>query len=106
MVLNQLRFQEVPPPDRCLRAIVRREHRIRRFRRRVVRADEMVETVDILVMGVAAAMAALGAEVQRGEGDLWRVWGRGIGGLVEPDRVRPTVLLRALQIAGPGQVVQ
>ena len=45
------------------------------------------------VLRTAAAMAALGAEVQRGEdgqrgeSGLWRVWGRGIGGLVEPDRV-------------------
>ncbi len=39
------------------------------------------------VLRTAAAMAALGAEVQRGENGSWHVWGRGIGGLVEPDRV-------------------
>ena len=39
------------------------------------------------VLRTAAAMAALGAEVVR-EGDgRWRVHGRGLGGLVEPDRV-------------------
>ncbi len=45
------------------------------------------------VLRTAAALRALGAEVQRGEdgqrgeSGLWRVWGRGIGGLGEPDRV-------------------
>jgi 3-phosphoshikimate 1-carboxyvinyltransferase len=39
------------------------------------------------VLRTAAAMAALGAEVVR-EGDgQWRVHGRGLGGLVEPDQV-------------------
>jgi 3-phosphoshikimate 1-carboxyvinyltransferase len=39
------------------------------------------------VLRTAAAMAALGAEVVR-EGDgRWRVQGRGLGGLVEPDQV-------------------
>jgi 3-phosphoshikimate 1-carboxyvinyltransferase len=39
------------------------------------------------VLRTAAAMAALGAEVVR-EGDgRWRVHGRGLGGLVEPDQV-------------------
>jgi 3-phosphoshikimate 1-carboxyvinyltransferase len=35
------------------------------------------------VLRTAAAMRALGAEVTR-DGDLWRVAGRGVGGLVEP----------------------
>jgi 3-phosphoshikimate 1-carboxyvinyltransferase len=35
------------------------------------------------VLRTAAAMRALGAEVMR-DGDLWRVAGRGVGGLIEP----------------------
>jgi 3-phosphoshikimate 1-carboxyvinyltransferase len=38
------------------------------------------------VMRTAAAMRALGAEVDR-DGAAWRVWGRGVGGLVEPEDV-------------------
>lgn len=40
------------------------------------------------VLRTAAAMAALGAEVRESNGPagqpLWQVWGRGVGGLVEP----------------------
>ena len=36
------------------------------------------------VLRSAAAMRALGAEAKRGEDGVWRVTGRGIGGLVEP----------------------
>ena len=36
------------------------------------------------VLRSAAAMRALGAEAHRGEDGVWRVTGRGIGGLVEP----------------------
>ncbi len=36
------------------------------------------------VLRTAAAVRALGAEIERGDDRLWRVWGRGIGGLTEP----------------------
>ncbi|MBI3453490.1 MAG: 3-phosphoshikimate 1-carboxyvinyltransferase [Rhodospirillales bacterium] len=36
------------------------------------------------VLRTAAAMAALGAEAARGPDGVWRVYGRGVGGLVEP----------------------
>jgi 3-phosphoshikimate 1-carboxyvinyltransferase len=36
------------------------------------------------VLRTAAAMRAIGAEVERGADGVWRVAGRGIGGLVEP----------------------
>jgi 3-phosphoshikimate 1-carboxyvinyltransferase len=39
------------------------------------------------VLRTAAAMRALGAEVIRDAAGVWRVGGRGIGGLVEPDDV-------------------
>lgn len=39
------------------------------------------------VLRTAAAMRALGAVAQRGEDGIWRVQGRGIGGLVEPEDV-------------------
>src|SRR5690242_4663553 len=39
------------------------------------------------VLRTAAAMRALGAEVRRDPDGDWRVAGRGIGGLVEPDDV-------------------
>ncbi len=39
------------------------------------------------VLRTAAAMQALGAEVERDSSGTWRVWGRGIGGLIEPDQV-------------------
>jgi 3-phosphoshikimate 1-carboxyvinyltransferase len=39
------------------------------------------------VLNTAAAMAALGATVTRGDDGIWRVRGRGIGGLVEPSNV-------------------
>ena len=39
------------------------------------------------VLRTAAAMRALGAEVTRDAGGVWRVAGRGIGGLVEPPDV-------------------
>ncbi len=38
------------------------------------------------VRATAAAMEQLGATVERGA-DVWRVWGRGVGGLREPDDV-------------------
>jgi 3-phosphoshikimate 1-carboxyvinyltransferase len=39
------------------------------------------------VLRTAAAMRLLGAEVTRGDDAIWRVRGRGVGGLVEPDDV-------------------
>lgn len=45
----------------------------------------MLEGEDVL--RTAAAMRALGAEVARGKDGVWRVHGRGIGGLVEPGDV-------------------
>jgi 3-phosphoshikimate 1-carboxyvinyltransferase len=39
------------------------------------------------VLRSAAAMRALGAEARREESGIWRVTGRGIGGLVEPEDV-------------------
>jgi 3-phosphoshikimate 1-carboxyvinyltransferase len=39
------------------------------------------------VLRSAAAMRALGAEARREEGGIWRVIGRGIGGMVEPEDV-------------------
>lgn len=39
------------------------------------------------VRATAAAMAALGAEVARDEDGTWRVQGRGLGGLIEPEGV-------------------
>ena len=36
------------------------------------------------VLRTAAAMRALGAEVTRGDDGVWRVAGRGVGGLIEP----------------------
>jgi 3-phosphoshikimate 1-carboxyvinyltransferase len=36
------------------------------------------------VLNTAAACRQLGAEVVRGEGGRWTVWGRGLGGLTEP----------------------
>jgi 3-phosphoshikimate 1-carboxyvinyltransferase len=39
------------------------------------------------VLNTAAALRALGAEVTRGADGIWRVHGRGVGGLDEPDQV-------------------
>jgi 3-phosphoshikimate 1-carboxyvinyltransferase len=38
-------------------------------------------------MRTAAALRALGAETARGDDGRWHVWGRGIGGLREPEQV-------------------
>ena len=45
----------------------------------------LLEGEDVLC--TANAMRALGAEVERGEDGVWRLQGRGIGGLIEPDDV-------------------
>ncbi len=47
--------------------------------------DGLLEGGD--VMRTAAALRALGAEIARGGDGRWHVWGRGIGGLREPERV-------------------
>ena len=39
------------------------------------------------VLHTAQCMRALGAEISEGADGIWRVRGRGVGGLVEPDRV-------------------
>jgi 3-phosphoshikimate 1-carboxyvinyltransferase len=49
------------------------------------RISGLLEGEDVL--RTAAAMRALGAEVVRDDGGVWRVAGRGIGGLVEPEDV-------------------
>ncbi|MBI4966836.1 MAG: 3-phosphoshikimate 1-carboxyvinyltransferase [Rhodospirillales bacterium] len=38
------------------------------------------------VRATAAALAAMGAAIERQPDGLWRVWGRGVGGLAEPER--------------------
>jgi len=47
--------------------------------------EGLLEAEDVL--GTAAAVSALGATARRGEDGVWRVAGRGVGGLGEPDRV-------------------
>lgn len=49
------------------------------------RVEGLLEGEDVLC--TAAAMRALGAEIERGEDAVWRIWGRGVGGLQEPDTV-------------------
>lgn len=49
------------------------------------RVTGLLEGEDVLA--TAAALRALGAEVQRNEPGNWRIWGRGLGGLREPDQV-------------------
>lgn len=39
------------------------------------------------VLATAAAMRAFGAEVERDDDGIWRIWGRGVGGLKQPDDV-------------------
>jgi 3-phosphoshikimate 1-carboxyvinyltransferase len=39
------------------------------------------------VLATAGAMRAMGAKVERGEDGIWRLWGRGVGGLAEPETV-------------------
>ena len=49
------------------------------------RIDGLLEGEDVL--RTAAAMRALGADVQHDGGGIWRVAGRGVGGLAEPEDV-------------------
>ena len=37
------------------------------------------------VLATAAAMRAMGAKAERGQDGVWRLWGRGVGGLTEPE---------------------
>jgi 3-phosphoshikimate 1-carboxyvinyltransferase len=46
--------------------------------------EGLLEAEDVL--GTAAAVSALGAAVSRGDDGVWRVSGRGVGGLGEPER--------------------
>lgn len=39
------------------------------------------------VLATASAMRAMGARVERGQDGVWRLWGRGVGGLAEPETV-------------------
>lgn len=47
--------------------------------------DGLLEGED--VMRTAAVLRALGAAISRDDAGRWHVWGRGVGGLGEPDRV-------------------
>ena len=47
------------------------------------RISGLLEAEDVL--GTAKAMRALGADLLRDGDGMWRVWGRGVGGLAEPD---------------------
>ncbi|MBN8807094.1 MAG: 3-phosphoshikimate 1-carboxyvinyltransferase [Sphingomonas sp.] len=47
------------------------------------RIEGLLEGEDVLA--TAAAMRAMGATIERGEDGTWRVWGVGVGGLLQPD---------------------
>lgn len=47
------------------------------------RIEGLLEGEDVLA--TAAAMRAMGAQVDRGEGGIWRVHGVGVGGLLQPE---------------------
>jgi 3-phosphoshikimate 1-carboxyvinyltransferase len=49
------------------------------------RISGLLEADDVL--NTAKAMSALGADLLRDGDGLWRVWGRGVGGLAEPEGV-------------------
>ena len=49
------------------------------------RVTGLLEGEDVLA--TAAAMRKLGAEIERDETGTWRIWGRGLGALSEPDDV-------------------
>lgn len=44
--------------------------------------DGLLEGEDVLA--TAAAMRSMGAQIERGADDKWRVWGVGVGGLMQP----------------------
>lgn len=47
------------------------------------RIEGLLEGEDVLA--TAAAMRAMGATIERGEDGLWRTWGVGVGGLLQPE---------------------
>ena len=47
------------------------------------RIEGLLEGEDVLA--TAAAMRAMGATIERGEDGVWRVWGVGVGGLLQPE---------------------
>jgi 3-phosphoshikimate 1-carboxyvinyltransferase len=49
------------------------------------RISGLLEAEDVL--NTARAMSALGADLLRDGDGMWRVWGRGVGGLAEPESV-------------------
>ncbi|MFQ5973583.1 MAG: 3-phosphoshikimate 1-carboxyvinyltransferase, partial [Alphaproteobacteria bacterium] len=49
------------------------------------RIEGLLEAEDVL--GTATALGLLGAELARESDGTWRVWGRGLAGLAEPDQV-------------------
>jgi 3-phosphoshikimate 1-carboxyvinyltransferase len=46
------------------------------------RIEGLLEGEDVLA--TAAAMQAMGATIERGDDGIWRVWGVGVGGLLQP----------------------
>jgi 3-phosphoshikimate 1-carboxyvinyltransferase len=46
------------------------------------RIEGLLEGEDVLA--TAAAMKAMGATIERGDDGIWRVWGVGVGGLLQP----------------------
>ena len=46
------------------------------------RIEGLLEGEDVLA--TAAAMRAMGASIERGDDGIWRVWGVGVGGLLQP----------------------
>ena len=48
------------------------------------RIEGLLEGEDVLA--TAAAMRAMGVTIERSDDGIWRVWGVGVGGLLQPDR--------------------
>ncbi len=59
------------------------------------RIEGLLEGEDVLA--TAAAMRAMGAEVERGADGIWRVWGVGVGGLLPARGARSTWAIRGLR---------
>ena len=55
------------------------------------------------MLNTAEAMRAFGADVLRDGDGAWRVWGRGVGGLAEPDGRARFRQLRHRLAAGDGR---
>ena len=45
----------------------------------------LLESEDVLA--TARALAAMGTEISKDEGGVWHIWGRGVGGLTDPDDI-------------------